>query len=1362
MATDLDALLAEHGSLEGAATALRGQVETTPPEERGALLEQLADVQGEGLGRWDVAAEALEEAAALAPADQALLGRLIEAYERADDFESALAVLLDAAEKTQDPSGRASLFVRAAAAAARLEQTDSQRLLLRRALDDDPAGVGVSDELGSAWSALNADAELAELLVQHAGSVAEVRGEAAAMPLIEAAARGYERARRLELAEALWFRAANAAGASAAPVEALVAVREQLEDWEGVAEALARLAAVCRDPASEAAAHRRAAAVLADRLQKPVDALEALIAAHTADGETADLDAIDRLARSTDDLRRQIWVVEARLGGEDEPDKRAQLLVARSELERRAGDETAALRSLRGALHYAPSDRHALAAMEAQLLSGSDWRELDAHLARWCDLAEGAERAAVAVRRAGVLERELREPSRAAEALEIARAAGGTGLDVLLPLLRIRNDAGGDPRVRAALTLDVARLHEASGDAAGGCASRLEAATLLSGAGDAAAALAALTEVATVANDPSVLPRVEALRAEVGDVAGAADAALAAAEAVTEPSSRAGHLRRAAGLLDPVDSVRALALWRRVGELDPAAPDWPTAVAAHLRSQGELSELARFVEGRAEVGGDLPARARTWCEAADLRRELGDEAAAAAAFDRAFELDPTCEPAAVDGAIRALDATDWVRAAALLAPLLDGGATAPALGGRLGVATSLGVAREHVGDAAGATAAYEAAVQARPGDPFASARLVTLYAAIERWDEAERAFSLATSHASELDDARRLELMYDGGRVALALGDAEAAATRWRRALEVDPLDEPTLRALADLGGGDDLGTLEAKQALLQITDEPLARFKLLVEIADAYVAVGFPDGALDALSLALEIEPSSKVVRHKQLAIHTSGGAWTDAATVLEELTARESDGDRRKRYRFTVGAIYRDELGDRARAASVFEQILDDDPEDPDALDALEALHRDAGDDAGLASAYRRMLERLVSRTGDASAPLQYAVAMRLAALFDGPLQRPTEARAAYELAATISPAAPEPRIAIASIYPPGGKTDSQSIADHLAVVSVAPMHEDSYHILLGALRRERRMDEAWLVASALSVLGNRERLPTQVYTEHRPASVALARRGLTKEEWRSLQHPSMSSEAARLLAAISMTLGRVAAQDLGALGVHRRNDWIDTSAPSPVTNLFHYAVQVVGVAMPALYRWPGGAGLRNANVLPHTVLVGADVLESASDRRLVFKVARMCCLLRPEYWLASAVDRATLTAMVQATISLFTGGPPAAWDSAPLRAWMAAIREEPDTLLEHLRGAVDVYLRAGQSLDLNAWIRGIELTAHRVGMLLCGDLPRAVQASDQLADSLGGLDSHERAVELIRFAVDPMHATLRGELGLGVGQA
>jgi len=87
------------------------------------------------------------------------------------------------------------------------------------------------------------------------------------------------------------------------------------------------------------------------------------------------------------------------------------------------------------------------------------------------------------------------------------------------------------------------------------------------------------------------------------------------------------------------------------------------------------------------------------------------------------------------------------------------------------------------------------------------------------------------------------------------------------------------------------------------------------------------------------------------------------------------------------------------------------------------------------------------------------------------------------------------------------------------------------------------------------------------------------------------------------------------------------------------------------------------------------------------------------------------------------------------------------------------DHLTRVVAKLLTSGAALDLKRWVRGVDLTADRVGFVLSHDLETATQivkASDQSTSSVA---TEERLKELVLFSVSNHYFQLRRQLGIAV---
>ncbi|HOU90942.1 MAG TPA: hypothetical protein PLU22_07850, partial [Polyangiaceae bacterium] len=320
------------------------------------------------------------------------------------------------------------------------------------------------------------------------------------------------------------------------------------------------------------------------------------------------------------------------------------------------------------------------------------------------------------------------------------------------------------------------------------------------------------------------------------------------------------------------DPVRRGELATRIGRAEAAQGDRLAAIATltpaaregFLTARRELerlltrerrwTELARLLEQHAAESDVDAERARALARLGALReQELGDPAAARAAYERALELDPDCAEARA-GLPRALLLTrDWPRLAEVLAEAAESAEGLAATTARYRLAT---LRRDQLGDPAGAIAAFEAMVAEEPAPVGALLALVALYEREERLAELARV--LAQLGRELGDDASRSSMMFrltqtaerasfgSPGQLVQAYAKlAEEPTSRLGALLELDRLVAP----------GDAATRRVIAEGLAEASRDPTVAAAYLTEHAELGEDED-PEAALDELRTALERDP--------------------------------------------------------------------------------------------------------------------------------------------------------------------------------------------------------------------------------------------------------------------------------------------------------------------------------------------------------------------------------------------------------------------------------------------------------------------------------------------------------------------------
>jgi Tfp pilus assembly protein PilF len=214
------------------------------------------------------------------------------------------------------------------------------------------------------------------------------------------------------------------------------------------------------------------------------------------------------------------------------------------------------------------------------------------------------------------------------------------------------------------------------------------------------------------------------------------------------------------------------------------------------------------------------------------------------------------------------------------------------------------------------------------------------------------------------------------------MGDRDRAAELLHQALNIQPTHEEALaryvdhfRERRDWRGLIDLSEFALDNAI-EAGAQPDEIVRRLEEIAQlAELRLGDIDRALKVWERIAEYEPQSPKVAEAKRRLTARSKMWQQLVASLEQEVAAASDPDQRVRVLRKMAQTYRERQIDPQRAIELYEQVASHDPDDDQVLKALAELYEREGNDAGLASALRRMLElderRLVDHMTRAGRP-------------------------------------------------------------------------------------------------------------------------------------------------------------------------------------------------------------------------------------------------------------------------------------------------------------------------------------------------------------------------------------------------------
>jgi tetratricopeptide (TPR) repeat protein len=604
------------------------------------------------------------------------------------------------------------------------------------------------------------------------------------------------------------------------------------------------------------------------------------------------------------------------------------------------------------------------------------------------------------------------------------------------------------------------------------------------------------------------------------------------------------------------------------------------------------------------------------------------------------------------------------------------------------------------------------------------------------------------------------------GALKRAQGKTREAELNFEKALHCDPAHQDALSALVELAteSKEVRRVVDLRQNRLRTLTAPDERVAELRAIADIFSEqLGDPRGAADALDQALSVEGKSRGALQGLRTAYEKLRRWPRVAEVLVALAESADGAKERAALRCAAGEIALERLGDPARGFALLERALDDDPTLDKALRVLVAGRTAAGDWAAIEGLFERLGEGFAA-LGDTERA--WDTWRKLGVLRRDKLQNAETAIEAFTNAVRTRPESVDSRALLAEMYLASGD-EARAITQFERIAQVAPTRSSTYTRLFGLHRRAARTDQAWLAASVLVELGTADMDQQLFADQYRPDGPIRPTRSLDDAAWDDLlRAPGADDVVADVLRAIVATAVSTRVEELRqarqllVLDPARRQSAASTVS---VVRSFHWAAQVLGLDTPDLYVMgdvPGGIAAVQA-AAPTTAL-GPDVLRGLTTKDLAFVAGRHLTYFRPEHY--CLVHYPTLTDLSvlflgAVTLVLADLSPPANLQEAVVRKRRALARSASDEERRRLGAAVERLEARDGRVDLGAWIRNVELTAQRAGLLLCGDLAVSTARLRAEADTraIAELTFEEKRGDLLAFCASQKLSQARALLGV-----
>lgn len=509
---------------------------------------------------------------------------------------------------------------------------------------------------------------------------------------------------------------------------------------------------------------------------------------------------------------------------------------------------------------------------------------------------------------------------------------------------------------------------------------------------------------------------------------------------------------------------------------------------------------------------------------------------------------------------------------------------------------------------------------------------------------------------------------------------------------------------------------------------------------------------AVEALEEARGLDPQRSEVLEALRRAYRKLGRWRDAAATTSALAAQAASPKEKSALLYAEALIRSEHLDDEDLTVDLLSSALESDPANDEALAELSRLRGSRGELVDLEHSLSRVAERLAA-AGDG--PRTWKASQKLAALRRDELGDLTGAVEALALAQKLDLSELDSQAVLAEqLLALGDEEGGQ--AELEAIVAKVPCEVPAHARLFAVHARAGRIDAAYLSALVLEELEAGDESTRDVIEPYRAEWGLKLKAPLDEAAWATLRAPGSDAVIEAIFAAVARASFAAQLEELRTLPVLDPARRQSASSTASIVRGFHWAARALGIACPALYVLEDVEG-GIAAVASHepTTALGPQVLRGLAPRDLAFLAGRHLTYFRPEHQvLIHFPTQGALKGLLLAAVHVAM---PAVSSMSNLPPPVANLRGRMSRLLlpderSRLAAAVEKLEARGGKIDLGAWVRSVELTAARAGLLLSGDLRTAVTHLRRESRAIGGLTLEAKRNDLLAFCGSTAHADLR----------
>lgn len=520
----------------------------------------------------------------------------------------------------------------------------------------------------------------------------------------------------------------------------------------------------------------------------------------------------------------------------------------------------------------------------------------------------------------------------------------------------------------------------------------------------------------------------------------------------------------------------------------------------------------------------------------------------------------------------------------------------------------------------------------------------------------------------------------------------------------------------------------------------------------------------------ALELEPTSKVVLNDLLVIYHSNGQWNNAIKIIEKLCEGEEDDKKVARYYYTIAVIYRDEVKDNEKAIEYLNLALDTNVNELRAFEAIDRILTGARDWDSLEHNYRKMIKRVTDNDSPELKDTRLLLWYGLGEIYRTRLQQWDNAIAAFNTASDLNPNDVKLLSILAELYSKIQQYD-KAIAEIRKILlnpNIKLTGDDmraNYTKLLTLYYNTKQYDQAFCVAEVMRCKGmehpNYDQIIGLVFPDEGYQPIRENHR-ITNEANALIWHPFISRSLNNIIGTL-MPISSFFVKTEKDYNINKRKDEFKPNKDQLFWKIFDNIANVIGVRDRITVFLNVDHSIQTsgvpANLKYPAIIISDRMLGQLSQRHIAFYLAKLAYLISYFPMACMSMQSSTIIKrLILACMRYFKHQGP---DSDDMQSVFNAITRLHVIQQQSIDAALKPIMDGKEDVNVSVWLKGVEYTCNRVGLIICGgDVEVAMQCIEYDDYHISKLDKNEIKNDLLTYSLSEAYFDIRNGLGIAYG--